>query len=67
MIKIIQKIINSILGLLNLKLIKATHVINSNSQGYISAKETVKTLKHRDFQSVIMLKRYGIRLARHKK
>lgn len=41
MIKIIQNIINSILGLLNLKLIKATHVVNSNSHGYISAKETV--------------------------
>jgi len=45
MIKIIQNIINSILGLLNLKLIKKTHVVNSNSQGYISAKETIKNAK----------------------
>lgn len=40
-----KKIINSILGLLNLKLIKATHVFNANNQGYISAKETLKDAK----------------------
>ena len=45
MIKIIQNIINSILGLLNLKFIKATHVVNSNNQGYISAKETILSAK----------------------
>ena len=48
MIKIIQNIINSILGLLNLKLIKATHVVNSNNQGYISAKQTVKNAKEQE-------------------
>ena len=38
-----KKIINSILGLLNLKTIKAKHLNNSNKQGYISANETVKS------------------------
>ena len=38
-----KKIINSILGLLNLRIIKAKHPINSNKQGYISANETVKS------------------------
>ncbi len=38
-----KKIINSILGLLNLRIIKAKHLINSNNQGYISANETVKS------------------------
>jgi len=42
MIKIIQNIINSILGLLKLRLIKSSHLNNSNNQGYISAQETVK-------------------------
>ncbi len=38
-----NKIINSILGLINLRLIKASHFTNnSNNLGYISAKETVK-------------------------
>lgn len=38
-----KNIINSILGLLNLKAIKITQIINSNSRGYISAKETVRS------------------------
>ncbi len=39
----INKIINSILGLINLRLIKASHLTNnSNNLGYIPAKETVK-------------------------
>jgi len=38
----IKKIINQIFGIFGLKLIKATHVINSNKQGYISTQETVK-------------------------
>jgi len=45
MTKIIQKIINSILGLLNLKLIKSSQVMNSNGQGYILAKETINSAK----------------------
>ncbi len=39
-----EKIINSILGLFNLRLIRATHLKHiSNNLGYISAKETVKS------------------------
>jgi len=40
-----KKIINSILGLLNLKLIKLSHLNNSNNLGYISVQETVKNAK----------------------
>lgn len=40
---ILKKMINSILGFLNLRIIKASHLNNSNSQGYISTKETVKS------------------------
>jgi len=42
----VKKIINSILGLFNFKLIKKTHLKNiSNNLGYISAKETVISAK----------------------
>ena len=42
-----KKVINSILGLLNLRLIKANHINNISSDlGYISAKETVKSAKN---------------------
>jgi phospholipid N-methyltransferase len=43
-----KKVINSILGLLNLRLIKANHIKNISSDlGYISAKETVKSAQNR--------------------
>ena len=41
----IKKIINQIFGIFGLKLIKTTHVINSNNKGYISAKETILSAK----------------------
>ncbi|MCK4904587.1 MAG: hypothetical protein KAS35_07820, partial [Candidatus Marinimicrobia bacterium] len=42
-----KKVINPILGLLNLRLIKANHINNISSDlGYISAKETVKSAQN---------------------